>query len=619
MRTLGVALALTLGLTLLGVVTATPAVAAPPDNNNLANAEVISEPGIVQADTTEATRESGESTKIPADCRPIGLTTVWYAYTATSSDVLRVDTLSDDPEVDTVVGIYTSSNEAAPTIASLTSQRCNDQVGDGNLSNVQIRMTEGKVYFIQVANYNGTAPGPVQLSLTVGPPPANDDVAGADVIDALVPGWPVHPTTDMATRQTSEPLGCPAVSSSVWYRWRPDATVSADIEATELDPEMATAVNVYTGPGLTNPTCGGTDVQFTTQPGQTYYVQVADSGTQSVHGRPGARDVVLTISPPPANDDLADALPIDSPSRTAINNTFADVQAGEPDCGTADPVTRTLWYTYTPDADGTLLVETNSAQAVDTMVAVYTGSSIGTLDERACDDDSGPGLLSKLTVPVTAGTTYLIQTGTFGAKGTFDLRLGSGTSTELTSSATDQTVRLEAAVEAISGDPTGTVRFFDGAVSKGTAPLVAGTATLTLSGVAGGQHDYHAEFEPADSDYLFSESAIDSVTVTAPPPPPAPVTTETTVLAPAKVFAGRRAKVRVLVTTDTGSTATGTITVTIGKRTKTVQLVNGRATVKSSRLRKTGKVAVLATYTATSTALASSDTAKIKVRTRRNT
>jgi hypothetical protein len=53
----------------------------------------------------------------------------------------------------------------------------------------------------------------------------------------------------------------------------------------------------------------------------------------------------------------------------------------------------------------------------DTALAAYAGSSWGTLVPLGCDDDGGPGLLSQLTFPVAAGTTYYIQVG--GSLGAF--------------------------------------------------------------------------------------------------------------------------------------------------------------------------------------------------------
>ncbi|MBU1866298.1 MAG: calcium-binding protein, partial [Actinobacteria bacterium] len=44
----------------------------------------------------------------------------------------------------------------------------------------------------------------------------------------------------------------------------------------------------------------------------------------------------------------------------------------------------------------------------DTVLAVYTGGSLGSLTEVSYDDDGGSGLTSRVQLEVTAGRTYRI-------------------------------------------------------------------------------------------------------------------------------------------------------------------------------------------------------------------
>ncbi len=46
----------------------------------------------------------------------------------------------------------------------------------------------------------------------------------------------------------------------------------------------------------------------------------------------------------------------------------------------------------------------------DTVLAVYTGPSLGSLTRVVCDDDTG-GVQSKVQFPAVPGTTYWIQVG----------------------------------------------------------------------------------------------------------------------------------------------------------------------------------------------------------------
>ena len=87
-------------------------------------------------------------------------------------------------------------------------------------------------------------------------------------------------------------------------------------------------------------------------------------------------------------------------------------------------------------------------------------------------------------------------------------------------------VTLEATVSAAAGTPTGTVEFFDGETSLGTAPLVSGLATLEVSTLSVGSHELTAQylgedpFAPSDSSpvthVVDPQTFTLSVTVTGP-------------------------------------------------------------------------------------------------------
>jgi hypothetical protein len=58
-----------------------------------------------------------------------------------------------------------------------------------------------------------------------------------------------------------------------------------------------------------------------------------------------------------------------------------------------------------------------------------------------------------------------------------------------------------------AGSPTGTVTFFDGGVSLGSAPLAAGTAGISLAGLAAGVHSITATYS-GDSNFTGNTSAV---------------------------------------------------------------------------------------------------------------
>jgi PASTA domain len=127
----------------------------------------------------------------------------------------------------------------------------------------------------------------------------------------------------------------------------------------------------------------------------------------------------------PANDDFASAEAIVGDFGTvAGTNAEATAEANEPDHA-GSPAQASVWYHWTPSADGTATLDTCTA-SYDTRLAVYTGNALADLSEVASNDDSdncGTGSAqSSVTFVARAGTTYQIAVDGFGgATGTFTL------------------------------------------------------------------------------------------------------------------------------------------------------------------------------------------------------
>src|SRR5438445_7461896 len=110
-------LALVLLLGFSGGLGARTALAAAPANDNFASA--ITPPSLTFSDTqntTAATTEAGEPA--PA-CQASFGHSVWYKFTAPTSDTYHVDTFSSD--FDTIIDVYTGA-----TLGTLASVACND-------------------------------------------------------------------------------------------------------------------------------------------------------------------------------------------------------------------------------------------------------------------------------------------------------------------------------------------------------------------------------------------------------------------------------------------------------------------------------------------------------------
>ena len=130
-------------------------------------------------------------------------------------------------------------------------------------------------------------------------------------------------------------------------------------------------------------------------------------------------------SPPPANDHFNNAQFIGG-SNVSVGGTnrYATRQVNEPDHWSGGSLgEHSVWYRWTAPFSGPVNMDT-CTNNFDTVLAVYTGGSLGGLSQVASNDDAcAPG--SQLAFNAVAGVTYRIAvSGYFGtSEGTFTLDL----------------------------------------------------------------------------------------------------------------------------------------------------------------------------------------------------
>ncbi|RKT55468.1 hypothetical protein [Saccharothrix australiensis] len=112
----------------------------------------------------------------------------------------------------------------------------------------------------------------------------------------------------------------------------------------------------------------------------------------------------LAHAEPSANDDFDTATTIGALPFTTTEDTTTATKADDDPTSCYHWGSRTVWYHYTPTADGLVRVAANST-AQRPLIAVYTGKR-GALTQvpGACSADTG----TPETFPATAGTTYHI-------------------------------------------------------------------------------------------------------------------------------------------------------------------------------------------------------------------
>lgn len=121
-------------------------------------------------------------------------------------------------------------------------------------------------------------------------------------------------------------------------------------------------------------------------------------------------NVAVTV---PTNDNFSLAAAMSGGSGTTSGtNIRATKESGEPNhadnAGGAS-----IWYNWTAPASGSVTLDTIGS-TVDTLLGVYTGSSVGNLTTIASDDDSGGNGASRVVFTASSGTTYRIAVDGFG-------------------------------------------------------------------------------------------------------------------------------------------------------------------------------------------------------------
>ncbi|MGH7540346.1 MAG: hypothetical protein ACRELC_05055, partial [Gemmatimonadota bacterium] len=141
------AVAIVASITLL--TTSGVAHAAPPTNDDFADAIAVTEPlpYTDSQDTSEATSEAGEPGLADLGCGFIAAT-VWYSFTPSVDTIVAADTVGSD--FDTILAVWEGSD-----IGSLTLVGCADDARGGLQSTVPFLAEGGVEYHIQVGGFVG--------------------------------------------------------------------------------------------------------------------------------------------------------------------------------------------------------------------------------------------------------------------------------------------------------------------------------------------------------------------------------------------------------------------------------------------------------------------------------
>ena len=277
---------------------------------------------------------------------------------------------------------------------------------DGNYI---IELEVNPVGIIQESDYSNNI---TTIPITIGnssSPPLNNDFVNAQTLLGTSPS--VAGANANATKELGEPNHAGnAGGSSVWYQWTANTTKAVTIDT--IGSSFDTLLAVYTGSPVSNLTLvtnnndivPGTTLQsrvtFNATAGTVY--RIAVDGFNGTNG-----SIILTVNQTVANDNFAACIftggVIGSVSGSDVGATK---ESNEPNHA-GNPGGHSTWYCWTAPLNGTVTFDTVGS-TFNTVLGIYTGSSVDALTLVASNDDIDPGtnLQSRVTFNAVGLTMY---------------------------------------------------------------------------------------------------------------------------------------------------------------------------------------------------------------------
>ncbi|HEY5912374.1 MAG TPA: hypothetical protein VJA21_17370 [Verrucomicrobiae bacterium] len=239
-------------------------------------------------------------------------------------------------------------------------------------------------------------------------------------------------SNDGATVEPGEPDHALSFGgASIWWTWTAPANCRAIIST--AGSTFNTLLGVYTGSSVSALTevasndddpgqfSGSSKVTFDAIANQTY--QIAVDGSL---GSLGDVQLALTAGIPPPNDMFANSTPITGTNIVLTgSNVLATSEPGEPDHAFASGAA-SVWWTWTAPDNYAVTIST-AGSSFNTVLGVYTGSSVSALTAVAGNDDAAGVSTSKVVFGATANHTYHVAVDGYGGDwGTVQLELTVG-------------------------------------------------------------------------------------------------------------------------------------------------------------------------------------------------
>jgi len=247
----------------------------PPSNDDCAGAITLT--SATSCSNTTGTLEYSTATAgLPVGCEAVGTHyDVWYKFVA--SNTTHAVTISGrgsnftNPEIQLYSG-------ACGTLASIT-------CGTTTLSSTTLSI--GVTYYVRVSNIGSSPTINGGFNICVvnpGPPPSNDNCAGAPILTSATNCSNTAGTLVSASATGGLPAGCETGGThyDVWYQFVASNTTHAVTISGQGTGFTNAQVQLYNGTcgSLTSIACGNTSLSSTTlTTGNTYYIRVSNVGS----------------------------------------------------------------------------------------------------------------------------------------------------------------------------------------------------------------------------------------------------------------------------------------------------------------------------------------------------
>ena len=253
--------------------------------------------------------------------------------------------------------------------------------------------------------------------------PANDDFNFATILteqNGTVTGSNIFATTEIGEPEHAENGG---PYCSVWWKWT--AQTNGTFSINTLGSDFDTVLGMYVGSSITSlmeitanddEDDGEVWSEIITNviAGETYYFAV-DGFDETEIGNISLNWYFTPESFVPLNDDFTNAIEFFTVTGTkAGNNLNGTAEPGEPEHAENSGPYHSVWWKFTVPNNGNINIRTEGSD-FDTVLGLYTGTSVYSLTEIAFNDDEEETfeVWSEISTEIFADQTYYIAVDGF--------------------------------------------------------------------------------------------------------------------------------------------------------------------------------------------------------------